>query len=811
MSHEVRAGTRRPVDNASWVLRLPSQIALLLTTFLIVLSQWNPCDTVLGIAKGDSIPLMAMSMAVGFFVVMDWALDRQPSRTPVVVCLVVGSSIAFACWLRLATHFQITYTNGRYSLNGCWQWISQMVVLLSLMRLTRTNKVANAIMSLFLCCAIGTVAITLLQYFYTLPRDRSAFAQDPNHFLSQVGIVPGSSDAMLYSNRLNSLEPTGPFALTNSLAGFMLVWLVFLVALIALVWTRRVSTANIRWSLISLFGFFAILACALWLTRSRSAILALGIGSISVLLSVPQVQEKIVTFVKSFRMATVGVLGGLIAIFAFIANREPQLFTGASQSLAYRLEYWQGAWKILLTHPWFGVGSCNFQSSYARVKVMTASETPADPHHFLVEVACAGGFPLVLLVIAMLAAISFPIFRELAWRRAACPLERSEQEAAHGILEAKLVSFGASLACFGLLAFYYMANNDEMLVAALLFLGCGSLAWLVLRFCKIPLCFSESKSVCLVSAGSLLLHLCFAGGWMTPGVMSSFSMLVAMGLRPNRSDESNPVAITPGIAALLVPRMSLLVFPILLLAAALDFANTVCLPTMNSANELSVEPQRLSSRSDQDWLDTMQLDRWDPELCRRVSEQCVQVLTQRNLSNMEQAKWSAAFDEASREFLRRDPNHWSASTECGRWHMMLCEKLLSQSKDPNEKPDPSGKTAKQMNSSLEHRSLALANFNQAALEFPNSVPCQLQAAVAAAWVGDWQNMSEKLEAAQAIDRTTSHLDRKMEAALVFFPYSLEAQGVKLPSSAWQDSEPMMARGEPVLDWLRNFQNDRGRK
>jgi hypothetical protein len=75
--------------------------------------------------------------------------------------------------------------------------------------------------------------------------------------------------------------------------------------------------------------------------------------------------------------------------------------------------------------------------------------------------------------------------------------------------------------------------------------------------------------------------------------------------------------------------------------------------------------------------------------------------------------------------------------------------------------------------------------------------------VAAAWAGESKSSIEKMEAAIKIDRTTTHLDRKIQASVVIFPYSLEILGPKLPTAAREALEPMAARGEPVLDWLRN--------
>ena len=785
------------LEQSSWVLQLPIQAALLLTSILIGLSQWNPCDTVMGIASGDSLPLIVLSMAIGFFVAIHWFLDRKESEPLRVHWFFVGSCIAFACWLRFATHFQAEYVNGRYSLNGCWQWISQVVLLLSLIQLCKSRWVANSLVTLLVSCATGTVAVTLFQYFYTLPRDRFAFAQDPNLFLEQLGVVPGSSDAMLYASRLGSLEPTGPFALTNSLAGFLLIWIVFLVAVALLVSSRGIETKDARRSLCWLLGILVILTYAIWLTRSRSALLAMGVGVASVLWFVPHVRERCMNLLRIYRIVFIGLASCFIIVIAYVAVREPQLFTEAGKSLSYRLEYWKGAWKIVQMHPWYGVGSGNFQSSYAQVKAITASETPADPHNFLVEVTCAGGIPLLIFLLAILSAIASPFLLGYQRKQNDNPASNSSDKSCmefDSTRSSRLIAIGAILACLCLSAFYYLANNDETCIASLLFFGCGFVTWIGISNCKISFSDREIRLACLVSAGAMLLHLCFSGGWMTPGLMCSFSVLVGLGLRcdcnPMLGQEMLSMA-SRSVLSSTVRRASPL---IILLAATFDLARTFCVPLLATSDELALAPNFVMSRSVDDWLKTMQLDRWDPALPRRVADQCVQVLTKRNLSREEKAKWLAAFDDASQEFLRRDSHHWSAAAECGRWHMFLGEKEYGIDQNTND-----NKTT------LDHRRMALANFNLAAQLYPNSASCQLQAAVAAAWVGDSKTTSEKIEAALKIDQTTVHLDRKIQASVVIFPYMLETQGAKLPTAAREALEPMAARGEPVIDWLRNRQ------
>ena len=67
-------------------------------------------------------------------------------------------------------------------------------------------------------------------------------------------------------------------------------------------------------------------------------------------------------------------------------------------------------------HPWFGCGPGNFQSYYTRYKVPEASETIADPHNFLLEIAATAGLPSLVLFLLAGVALAVALWR----RRDAC-------------------------------------------------------------------------------------------------------------------------------------------------------------------------------------------------------------------------------------------------------------------------------------------------------------------------------------------------------------------------------------------------------
>ncbi len=58
---------------------------------------------------------------------------------------------------------------------------------------------------------------------------------------------------------------------------------------------------------------------------------------------------------------------------------------------------------MIFDHPLLGCGPGNFQQYYTFYKLPEASETVADPHNFLLEIAATAGLPALALLFWLLA------------------------------------------------------------------------------------------------------------------------------------------------------------------------------------------------------------------------------------------------------------------------------------------------------------------------------------------------------------------------------------------------------------------------
>ncbi|MBQ3454379.1 MAG: O-antigen ligase family protein, partial [Thermoguttaceae bacterium] len=246
------------------------------------------------------------------------------------------------------------------------------------------------------------------------PALRAQYHADPEKMLADNSLVipAGTPQRELFENRLNSVEPLGTFGLTNTLAGFLVPTLVFLVTLFLeglcrLIALWRVNSEEGRGKrrdglidLLVLAPALVIGGYALFLTKSRTGVLALFCGALLALVIIGLNRAP-----KFFRLALAAspILLALLLVGGLacgILDRE--FFTEAKKSLGFRLDYWQAAARMTAEYPWLGVGPGNFQPMYTHFMNATASEVVADPHNFVFEIASLLGLPALAVFLAFL-------------------------------------------------------------------------------------------------------------------------------------------------------------------------------------------------------------------------------------------------------------------------------------------------------------------------------------------------------------------------------------------------------------------------
>ncbi|MDO5309449.1 MAG: O-antigen ligase family protein, partial [Planctomycetia bacterium] len=268
-----------------------------------------------------------------------------------------------------------------------------------------------------LCCALAQSAFSLYSFAYATPRLQAAYRSDPEKVLKENGLVfqENSSERLLFEKRLlESTEPFGTYGLANTLAGFLspVLLLVVMCAPVIIRQCRQrevAATYDINLTinptlrvfiLISYLLFIVLLFFILALTKSRAGVLSLFIGL--VLWGVTFICAKLR---QGGRLPQVGIKTiacgiGVVAVLTVglftTKTIDAEVFTQASKSLGYRMDYWRASSQIIKDFPIFGCGPGEFQSVYARYILPTASEFIADPHNFAFEIASVLGVPALI-------------------------------------------------------------------------------------------------------------------------------------------------------------------------------------------------------------------------------------------------------------------------------------------------------------------------------------------------------------------------------------------------------------------------------
>ncbi|MGL4944471.1 MAG: O-antigen ligase family protein [Thermoguttaceae bacterium] len=370
-----------------------------------------------------------------------WVAVMSPSFRWRIVDAVVFAFLAVMALASLAHLTRFSLNTVSISVTGAAVWF------LARQSLTTPSRMTFCLVLLTSLIAAEAVA-GLDQVYREFPEQQRSFEADPDTARRQLGIAT-DAEWMLLVNRLRTAEPTGTYALTNTLGGTLAVGVIlvcgFFVAI--LVRVQSADGADCR-RFLSLSGssFFShtkarrhkgsfsssilfaplclcvrliknlctsaksadrpnghhignfvlvafaatvliVLATCLVATHSRSAMVACGVAA----------AWGVLVLAKR-RVVRIGLVAfGLFCVIAILVASE-----GARRSLMFRAEYWRATASMIADAPLLGCGAGNFQHRYTRYKLPEASEEIADPHNWLLEVAACGGIPAAVLFLGVL-------------------------------------------------------------------------------------------------------------------------------------------------------------------------------------------------------------------------------------------------------------------------------------------------------------------------------------------------------------------------------------------------------------------------
>ena len=325
--------------------------------------------------------------------------DRCPDGSavgfPARAWAVGGSVAVLGAWILVSGHVAGPAGHYRLVLNAMGQWTAAVVSFFVMAVLFRRSVFQRVIVVVAVSVAAVSAASAIHEWRWVHPAVVRDYERNPEAVMRRAGVVAerGSAAWKQFEDRLRSTEPYGTFGLPNSLAGFLATWLVVTVGITMSGIERRDSWWWLAWLLV----LAVLMVWALWLTKSRTALLASLVGAAGLAAS---------RFVGNPRyavlLAAAVVVGGLVAALAALAWIDPLVIAEAPLSVRYRLEYWMGSVALAKDHPWFGCGVGNFQAFYPQYMQPWSSETVADPHNFWFELLATAGGPAALAGLAVI-------------------------------------------------------------------------------------------------------------------------------------------------------------------------------------------------------------------------------------------------------------------------------------------------------------------------------------------------------------------------------------------------------------------------
>jgi len=162
-------------------------------------------------------------------------------------------------------------------------------------------------------------------------------------------------------------------------------------------------------------GYLALSVFVIVKTDSQQGLLVLA-GGIALVSMIWISRSK-------FKAATIPalILSGIGAVFVALGslNSGPLASLLYKDSVTYRGDYWRAGWKMTIENPLFGVGLDSYGDWYRRARTLEATlrrgpeVTSNAAHNVLLDFSSNGGFPLVLIYLALMVLVAISAIKLL--------------------------------------------------------------------------------------------------------------------------------------------------------------------------------------------------------------------------------------------------------------------------------------------------------------------------------------------------------------------------------------------------------------
>lgn len=721
-------------------------------------------------------------------------------------------------WMLVVTIRAGWFCNPRTGWHGFWHIVGLICFYYSARCLLANSRSGRMAISILLAGGLVLALHGLYQVAIEFPADRFNYVQNPEVVLRQAGLdaPPGSPQRLRFEARLNSPEPFATFALTNSLAVLLSGGLVIALGMAhQTLWASKEFSASVisprgsgsrsgsrhsrlavsktssraslqRRHLAAVLVVGSLIGIVWLLTRSRVAYLSvLAAASVWAAGSALNSRQRSVrdeslqstqpNSLAGHRWHWMGLIIGLISLAVlawWFFDRD--IWNGAVRSLSFRADYWTATLRMIADHWLWGIGMGNFQSYYPRYMLATASETIADPHNWILDLAVNGSVPWALLVAGCLLyrLVVRPGILEPELPDGATHEDFAEETGGYSMATGAIL--GSILAGIGLWLFGF--NFPLLLVSLPIAIGLMVWVWPATQG------LATGNRFWVRLAGLTMLGcLLVSGSWQASGIAIPLLCLFAFGTDASR--KSNSAGGTPpGSEAKDLPLESKSPTRGIAISAALGLVfasfvvqgwNPMLLSSsvgMSQQTSLSGQLQAVQRAGQLDPLD----GNWDRFLADLKTQWAVESSAAKDFEQRS--------DEAVREIERwasREPISFLTWQAAGQHALDLASRAQALNV-PHQ------------------RFLAMATefFQQAVEAFPASVQLHAQLALSHYLQGNLELSRQELDRAAALDAETPHLDRKLSRQIIWVP---QFQGV--PTSLVRTSG-QWCMAEPVVNWMR---------
>jgi O-antigen ligase len=490
----------------------------------------------------------------------------------------------------------------RAAVNMMWEWVSLGITFVIVRSVLAESGARRTVIWALTCVGVSLAGLGLYQHFVEFPQIAKEYRSNRSEFDELQKSPNGGTPSQRYrrvtrlrelhrwlverdipldgparkqweARALSSTEPFGTFALANTFAGLLVVFLFPVVAVVIAAlrengdWSifrpsfpgspqtvaRKTDLSPFSWLIPACFAL--LLVACLVLTKSRTAWVGGIVGGLVWWWTGRTGHGQGRRWFGWVAVAT-AVIGAVAVGAALTGGLDREVLSESPKSLRYRWQYWTGTVGVLEELPLFGPGPGNFRQRYLKHKLPESSEEIRDPHNLFLDVWCSGG---VIALAGLLLLFAWSGRRLLSRSSSSRPIESVPP-----FEDGSRVGLGGIAAGHLFVNFYIWFVNDGNLPRIWWLLSGSAAAWLLTRRAGRTATISTA---CLAGAGAALaVHLLGAGGIEMPAV-TQMLLLLGAAMVPPRGDaaardaaEADPAARFRLAAALFATAASAVLF-----------------------------------------------------------------------------------------------------------------------------------------------------------------------------------------------------------------------------------------------------------